>query len=209
MTISMANAEARRLLWLPTAITLLRIALAPVVAGLVLAADQVVFADGRELATVLAGWAAALFVLAALSDAVDGWLARRLGAVSPLGAALDHASDKALGLGASVALAATHLPLDLIVAVLAVVLRDVAMAGLREGLANAGRSLPVGWLGKAKAAAFLAGLAAALAWQFSAYAALAPTVQMLLLGASRALLFLSAVLALASAGLYVASLRRR
>jgi len=210
MTTSTGRAEAGKAIWAPTAITTARIVLAPVVAALVLAADQVVFSQGRSLAALLAGWAAGLFAVAALSDALDGWLARRLGAVSPLGAALDHAADKALGLAAGLALAATHLPLDLAAAVLAVSLRDVLIAGLREGLATTGRTMPVGRIGKLKAFAFLAGLGLALAWQWSAYLALSPALQSQLLGGARGLLYLAAALALLSGGLYLSqALRRR
>ncbi len=41
-------------------------------------------------------WVAALFPVAMLSDALDGWLARRLGVVSQLGAWLDATADKVL-----------------------------------------------------------------------------------------------------------------
>lgn len=42
------------------------------------------------------GWAFALFVLSACSDAVDGYLARRFGWLSPLGALIDPIADKLL-----------------------------------------------------------------------------------------------------------------
>jgi len=72
----------RPLRHLPNAIGLLRLASAPVVAAALL--------SGRIEA---AFW---VFLIAGLSDAVDGFLARRLGAVSPFGAALDPVADKSL-----------------------------------------------------------------------------------------------------------------
>lgn len=70
---------------LPTALTLLRFALAPTIAGLVV------------LATPMAAMAAlTLFLIAAATDWLDGFIARRAGAVSALGARLDPWADKAL-----------------------------------------------------------------------------------------------------------------
>lgn len=202
MTISKAEAEPRTSFW-PNTLTVARIALAPIVAGLVLGADAVLFARGRELGAALAGAASILFAIAALSDLADGWLARRLNATSPLGAALDHAADKALGVAAGLALAASWLPLDLTVAVLIVLVRDAAIGGLREGLAASGRAPAVGWLGKVKAFAFLAGLSALLFFHWAAYAAAGVQLQQGLLLVGRALVFLAAALAVASGALYV------
>ena len=69
---------------LPNAITLLRLLAAPGVAWLL--------ETGRYAA---AFW---LFLAAALSDGIDGFLARRFGWITPLGALLDTLTDKALGI---------------------------------------------------------------------------------------------------------------
>ena len=53
--------------------------------------------EGQQYA--LERWAFAAFVIAALTDFVDGWLARRLGAVSVWGAILDPIADKVLVCG--------------------------------------------------------------------------------------------------------------
>src|SRR5574340_1469994 len=73
-----------RVLNLPNAITLLRLAAVPVVGWLIL----------HER------WEAAcwLFLAAAVSDGIDGLLARWLNQMTQLGAALDSIADKALGL---------------------------------------------------------------------------------------------------------------
>ena len=85
------------------------------------------------------GWAAALFALAGLSDALDGWLARRLGG-SALGAALDPVADKALVLGMLVTLAVTGvLPGWLAVVVLvrdSVIVLGVLMLWVRNSVQN-------------------------------------------------------------------------
>ncbi|GIU73148.1 MAG: CDP-alcohol phosphatidyltransferase [Bryobacteraceae bacterium] len=77
--------------WLPNALTLLRVALTPAV-GVSLARN-----DARTALPLLAA--------AALSDAADGWLARRLGATSSAGAYLDPIADKLLAATVFVGLA--------------------------------------------------------------------------------------------------------
>ena len=75
---------------LPNAITLARLLAVPAAVWL-----------------VVQGWYEAalwVFLIAGLSDAVDGWLARRLGQVSRLGSLLDPVADKALLVSVFVAL---------------------------------------------------------------------------------------------------------
>lgn len=75
--------------WNPAnVVTMLRIAVVPAFA-LVLLADGGHTVQGRLLAT-------GLFVLAAASDRLDGWLARRSGQVTDLGKLLDPIADKLL-----------------------------------------------------------------------------------------------------------------
>jgi len=79
-------------LTLPNLVTLSRIALAPFAVYAIL--------DNRPVAAL------ALFAIAAATDALDGFLARRLGAASSSGAYLDPIADKILLSGAFLALAA-------------------------------------------------------------------------------------------------------
>lgn len=155
---------------LPNILTVGRLVAAPVIAGLVLWGDTLAFADGTEAARNAFIAALVLFILAALTDAFDGLLARKLNATSTLGAALDHAADKALTTCTLVALAVTALTTDLIVAVIIILARDVTISGLREGLALSGRPLPVGPGGKLKTVAVMIGAGAALTAQTLAYA---------------------------------------
>jgi CDP-diacylglycerol--glycerol-3-phosphate 3-phosphatidyltransferase len=139
------------------ALTMARLALAPVIAGLLLWASAAPeAADGARLAGLI------LFVLAAVTDLADGWVARRFGAQTALGAALDHAADKVLTSAVLIGLSATVWPVHLAAVAIVLILRDVLVAGLREGLAQSGRALPVDTLGKWKAAALMAGLFFAL-----------------------------------------------
>ncbi len=72
------------------------------------------------------GAAFAVFVLAGISDAVDGWLARR-GGGSALGAVLDPVADKTLMVGMYVTLAATGQLPDWLA--MLVVFRDLVIVG--------------------------------------------------------------------------------
>lgn len=146
---------------LPNLLTTSRLAAAPILAGLLLWAQQVSFTAPQTSAPIL--WAAfAVFALAALTDLADGWLARKLNAVSPMGAALDHAADKTLVAAGLIGYALAWAPFDLVIAGLIIVLRDLAVAGLREGLSLSGRALPVSPLGKIKTVAEMIGLGAVL-----------------------------------------------
>ncbi len=81
----------RDILTLPNVVTLFRIVLVPVFV--------VCFLRGCFW------WATAAFALAGLSDAADGWLARRLNAQSQLGQALDPIADKLLMLSSYIVMA--------------------------------------------------------------------------------------------------------
>lgn len=98
---------------LPNAITLLRLALVPVI--------------GWQIAGGQPGTALALFVAAALSDALDGFLARRWNQRTRFGAVADPLADKLTMLVASLLLAAQGV-LPWIVA-LAILARDLVIVG--------------------------------------------------------------------------------
>jgi cardiolipin synthase len=102
-----------RLDWIPNAITLARMAVAPPLAWLIFA--------GREADALL------LAAIAGASDGIDGWLARRNGWTSRLGGLLDPIADKLLLSAGYVGFAITGLlPLWLCLLVLG---RDVVIVG--------------------------------------------------------------------------------
>ncbi|MDP1632214.1 MAG: CDP-diacylglycerol--glycerol-3-phosphate 3-phosphatidyltransferase [Caulobacter sp.] len=117
--------------------------------------------DGQALQSALYFTAFWGFVIAAATDFVDGWLARRLKASSLLGAILDPIADKVLVAGAVVGLAAlgswqTALAGGLIL------FREFAVSALRETLAPKGLTLPVTLLAKWKTTLQLVALGAQL-----------------------------------------------
>lgn len=91
-----APAASRGPSWIPNTVTFLRAALVPLI--------LVLLAVGDEL-TAARWWAFLVFVFAALTDTVDGWVARRLRGVSAFGAFADPVADKLLIVGTLAALA--------------------------------------------------------------------------------------------------------
>lgn len=193
-------------------LTVFRIAMGPVVAALVLWAAMQMHVDPL-LSGFIYALAFILFALAAATDWLDGYLARKWNAVTPLGAALDHSADKVLITCVLVALAYAALPMMLVAASVLILGRDIAVAGLREGISAQGKTLPVSQLGKWKAAAEMAGVGAFLA--FEASALLAPvfdipgSVMVGLDWAARILLWSATALALISGAQYVRALLKR
>lgn len=106
-----------RLVTLPNALSMVRMAFLPPVLYLLHRRDP----ESDQ-------WAVALLFVAGITDLLDGWLARRRGAVSPSGKVVDPLADKVLIGGLVIYLTlARDFPLWLLVAVVA---RDVAlMAG--------------------------------------------------------------------------------
>ena len=102
----------------------------------------------------------ALFVLAALSDFLDGWLARRLDRHSALGRVLDPIADKLVVTAALVMLGAFERAPA--VAVAAILCREFLVSGLREALAG-GAALAVRPLAKWKTVAQMGAISLLLA----------------------------------------------
>ena len=142
-----------------------------------------------------------LFALAGVTDWLDGWLARRTGQVSDFGRFLDPIADKILVAAALVMLAATDRLTDAgVIAALMILVRELAVAGLREFLAGTA-VLPVSPLAKWKTAAQFLAIAALL------IAGAVPALPLSLAG--EALLWLAALLAVVTGSAYLrAGLRK-
>jgi len=107
-------------------------------------------------------WAFWAFVVAAVTDFFDGWLARKLNAVSVWGAILDPIGDKVLVCGAILGLMAMGpQPMVLLPAGL-MLFREFTVSALREVGAGKGVKLPVTLLAKWKTTLQLVALAAEL-----------------------------------------------
>ncbi len=134
-----------RMFWtLPTLLTWARIVAIPLIVGIYyLPLDM---ASRNLMATVL-------FVVVALTDWLDGWLARKLNQTSSFGAFLDPVADKFLVCAALLIL----LQLDRVNALVALIIigREIAISALREWMAQIGasRSVAVHMIGKLKTTA--------------------------------------------------------
>jgi CDP-diacylglycerol--glycerol-3-phosphate 3-phosphatidyltransferase len=117
------------LAWLPNAVTVLR-GVAGVAGAWLLLASAASATEDRAIALGLAS--GAVFVIAALTDWLDGWLARRMGAESALGALLDPIADKVL-VGAYLIAFTIISEVNpwLAVPVMLIIGRDVLMTGIR------------------------------------------------------------------------------
>ena len=134
---------------MPNVLTCLRIALAPVLVAVVLIAPDEWVA------------AAAVFVVAAVTDALDGAIARARNCVSAFGVAMDPVADKLLvcsALGALVAIG--RAPVWLLAIVVA---RELAVSALRAAAARHAQLIPAGPLGKVKMALQVATVVAVMA----------------------------------------------
>ncbi|HDH17317.1 MAG TPA: CDP-diacylglycerol--glycerol-3-phosphate 3-phosphatidyltransferase [Gammaproteobacteria bacterium] len=110
-----------------------------------------------------AGWsnqvATVIFVVAAITDWLDGYMARRLKQYTTFGAFLDPVADKLIVATALVLLATDQKVLDLVVsgplfaaAVAIIIGREIVISALREWMAELGKraSVAVSYIGKVK-----------------------------------------------------------
>ena len=151
--IRMANPSRRYALSLPNILTYGRIAIVPLVAGCLF--------FGGETARWLA---LALFTVAAVTDFLDGYLARIWAQSSPLGRMLDPIADKLLVSACLLALCAVNTITGVSLwAALVILCREVLVSGLREFLAELRVSVPVTQMAKWKTTAQLVAIGFLLA----------------------------------------------
>ncbi len=125
---------------LPNTITVMRCAMVPVMIALL-----------WEKPNFVEAWVAmAIFVIAMLSDVLDGYLARKWNLQSVAGAFLDPLADKLMVLATLVMM----IPLGWVPAWIVIVLesRELAISGLRSIAISEGLVIPAGSLGKFKTA---------------------------------------------------------
>jgi CDP-diacylglycerol--glycerol-3-phosphate 3-phosphatidyltransferase len=132
---------------IPNTLTLMRIAVIPLFVGVFyLPSSWLTDPQMNLIATVL-------FVLAAITDWLDGYLARTLGQTSVFGAFLDPVADK-LMVAAALILLVQLGRADAVVAVI-IIGREITISALREWMARIGQSasVAVATIGKFKTAA--------------------------------------------------------
>ncbi|GAA5189486.1 CDP-diacylglycerol--glycerol-3-phosphate 3-phosphatidyltransferase [Ferrimonas gelatinilytica] len=142
---------------IPNILTLIRLFMIPVFVGLFYFPWKWAFMA-----------AAVLFVLASLTDALDGYLARRLNQSTPFGAFLDPVVDK-LMVATALVMLVEHYDNGLVTFAATVMIgREIVISALREWMAEMGKRgiVAVSWLGKFKTAAQMIAITGLIA-QFS------------------------------------------
>ncbi|QIB67778.1 CDP-diacylglycerol--glycerol-3-phosphate 3-phosphatidyltransferase [Kineobactrum salinum] len=172
---------------IPNTLTIMRILLIPVLV-------VVFYMPFRHHLLV----AALIFTVAAVTDWLDGYLARRLGQMTKFGAFLDPVADKLMVAVALVLLVERHDTKLLTLAACVIIGREIVVSALREWMAELGQrtSVAVSYIGKVKTAFQMIAIIGLLAidpvrgdsW---------------LLAASYLMLYLSAVLTLWSMIIYL------
>ncbi len=135
----------RRSLWnIPNILTLLRVACIPVLVLVVYSGWPHRF-----------GFSAAIFALAALTDWLDGYLARALQQTSAFGRFLDPVADKLMVAAALIVLVDGQHSVLLAIPAIVIVAREITISALREWMAEIGKraSVAVSYIGKLKTAA--------------------------------------------------------
>ena len=129
---------------LPTAITLLRIALIP----LFVVVFYLPYGWSNVVATVI-------FTMAALSDWVDGYLARSMQLESSFGAFLDPVADKLMVVVVIILLVQANPSIYMALPSVIIVMREISISALREWMAELGSrtTVQVSWIGKVKTVA--------------------------------------------------------
>ena len=129
---------------LPNTLTWARILLIPIVVGVFYAPHRLLDPPTQNLV------ATAVFILAAVTDWLDGWLARSLSQTSAFGAFLDPVADKLMVAAALIVL----VELNRVNAIIAFVIigREITISALREWMAKVGegKSVAVATIGKLK-----------------------------------------------------------
>ena len=129
---------------IPMALTWARIAFIPLIVGVFYVPDVILSPHVKNLL------ACVMFVVAAITDALDGYIARRYNMMTNMGAFLDSVADKLVVCSAIVVLLAFD-RVDMLVALI-IVGREIAVTALREWMAKIGAaaSVKVNWFGKIK-----------------------------------------------------------
>ena len=125
---------------IPNIITFIRIFLIPIILYLL-------FSENPNIVLI----AGLLFIISSVSDYFDGYLARTLNQSSKLGTLLDPIADKLLIASVIVVLVDTGVISNIhVVPAIIILLREIAISGLREFLAKLNTDMPVSKLAKYK-----------------------------------------------------------
>src|SRR5271170_4119580 len=144
---------------LPNALTILRIFFVPILVAVLVEQNLRIEWRGAVLVTN-AFLALSIFLIAAVTDLLDGYLARRWKQITTVGTLLDPIADKLLISAALVSLVQIRrVPAWMVVLIIG---REFAVSGLRSIAAAEGYTIQASDLGKTKTGAQIAGIACLL-----------------------------------------------
>lgn len=158
-TIRMRKLKPPFKLNMPMVLTWGRIVMIPFVIGIFYLPDTWLTLHQKNML------ASILFILAAVTDAFDGFLARRYaGWATPMGAFLDPVADKLIVSAALVALVGLD-RCDMFLAMV-IIAREITVSALREWMAKVGESgkVKVNWFGKIKTITQMVSIPSLLWW---------------------------------------------
>lgn len=115
-------------------------------------------------------WAAVVFTVAAVTDWLDGFLARQLKQSTPFGAFLDPVADKVMVAAALVLIVDDYSSALVTIPAMLMISREIIISALREWMAGIGERsrVAVSWIGKWKTTIQMLALIG-LIWQQSIY----------------------------------------
>ncbi|MDW8246820.1 MAG: CDP-diacylglycerol--glycerol-3-phosphate 3-phosphatidyltransferase [Sandaracinaceae bacterium] len=181
---------------LPNFLTLLRIALIPVVLSFL-----------YEQTPQSSFWAAMVFTLCSITDFLDGWIARKRGLVSLLGQFLDPMADKVLVVSSLIVMVEINRVPGW--AVIVIVARELAVTSFRVIAMSEGVAIPAGQGGKEKAALQMVALVMLMVhYRFDIDFWFFQIEKLDFNGVGLVLLYLSILFAITSAGEYLQSFVR-
>lgn len=137
---------------------------------------------------------ALIFVIAAITDALDGWVARKFNQLTKFGAFFDPVADKIMIAAALVVVVEDYANLWITIPALIIISRELIVSALREWMAEIGKraTVAVSSLGKLKTVAQMAALTGLL-WQVNSLVEVVATMA----------LYLAAILTLWSMYVYM------
>lgn len=151
---------------LPNSITLSRIAMIPLLLWILTPHFPWTGNGAQEIA------ASVLFVLASITDGLDGYLARRHGQVTTMGMLLDPLADKVMVTAAIIALVAYNPQVVKVWIAVVIISREFLVSGLRSIAASEGFTIQASDLGKLKTVVQIVSVVSAILahhwyqWQF-------------------------------------------
>jgi CDP-diacylglycerol--glycerol-3-phosphate 3-phosphatidyltransferase len=131
---------------IPNLITLSRIVLIPLLIGIYYLPNDWLGDGNKDITATI------IFIVAGITDWLDGYLARRLNQMSAFGAFLDPVADKLIVVAALIVLMRFDPPRVHDIVALIIIGREVAISALREWMAKVGQatSVAVAFIGKLK-----------------------------------------------------------